>query len=335
MSNLQLPVIEFAENLDIKPNVALVLASLFLIMLIGSLIRLITLHTASTEKAKSRIASLKSWWILFLVFTLVILFGKTSGILLTAVFSFLGLREFIRFLPAQISSWHTVFWAYVAVLLNYFWIYLNWFEVFLVFIPVGVFLIFPIRMILTGNTRSFLRDVSGLYWGLVLVVYCLSHAAYLLTLSPTPNPSGGAVGWFIYLLVLTEGNDIAQALWGRRYGVHKLIPKISPNKSWEGFTGGFITTMILAIVLAPLLTPLAEPLHFHSLSIPYFWTVISGLIIAPAGLIGDITMSALKRDAGVKDSGALVPGQGGILDRIDSLTFTAPLFFYLVYFLYY
>ena len=339
MSNLPSALFELADCLDIRPNVLLVLGGMLLSMVFGSLVRLWALRAAPPEKAKSRINSLKSWWTLFIVFALVIILGRISGIVFMAALSFLGLREFIRFLPSQQSGWRTVFWAYVAVILNYFWIYLDLFEIFVAFIPVGVFLFFSMRMVLTGNARGFLRDAAGLYWGLVLVVFCLSHAAYLFALPSEPNPQGGAAGWFVYLVVLTETSDISQALWGRRFGVHKLTPRISPNKTWEGFIGGFFTTMILAIVLAPLLTPLAEPMHLRwsadSISIPYAWAVMAGLIITLTGLIGDITMSAVKRDAGVKDSGALVPGQGGILDRIDSLTFTAPLFFYFVYFLYY
>ena len=338
-SNLLSALFELSAYLDIRPNVLMVLGGMLLAMALGSLIRLRALHAAPPEKTKSRIDSLKSWWTLFIVFAVVIMLGRISGIIFMAVLSFLGLREFIRFLPPQQSGWRTVFWAYVAATLNYFWIYLNWFDIFVAFIPVGVFLFLPMRMVLTGNTHGFLRDAAVLYWGLVLIVFCLSHAAYLFSLPSEPNPLGGAAGWLVYLVVLTETNDIAQALWGRRFGTHKLTPIISPNKTWEGFFGGFLTTMILAIVLAPFLTPLAEPVHLHwgihTISISYIWALVAGLIIALAGLIGDITMSAVKRDAGVKDSGALVPGQGGILDRIDSLTFTAPLFFYYIYFLYY
>ena len=329
----------FSDFLEIRPNVLMVLGGMFLAMVLGSVIRLRALHTASPKKAKNRVDSLKSWWTLFIVFALVIGLGRIGGIVFMAILSFLGLREFIRFLPQQQSPWRLVFWAYVAAVLNYVWIYLNWLEIFVAFIPIGIFLFFPARMLFTGNTRGFLRDVAGLYWGLLLVVFCLSHAAYLFSLPPGPNPQGGATGWFLYLVVLTETNDITQALWGRRFGKHKLTPRISPNKTREGFFGGFLTTIILAIALAPLLTPFAEPVHLrwsaHSISISYIWAVMAGLIITLAGLLGDLTMSAVKRDAGVKDSGALVPGQGGILDRIDSLTFTAPLFFYFVYFLYY
>ena len=96
---------------------------------------------------------------------------------------------------------------------------------------------------------------------------------------------------------------------------------MSPNKTWAGFYGGVVATMLLAIVLAQLLTPLST---MHA--------VIAGLLIALIGLFGDLNMSAIKRDVNVKDSSDLLPGQGGILDRVDSLTFTAPAFYYYVSF---
>ena len=111
---------------------------------------------------------------------------------------------------------------------------------------------------------------------------------------------------------------------GKLTGRHKVIPKVSPNKTWEGFWGGLTTTTVLAALLAPQLTPLSLT-----------ESVCAGLLIGCGGFIGDVTISALKRDIGVKDSGSLLPGHGGILDRIDSLTFTAPLLFHFVYYLHY
>jgi phosphatidate cytidylyltransferase len=144
---------------------------------------------------------------------------------------------------------------------------------------------------------------------------------------------GGAVGWLLYLVLLTEFNDITQALWGRKFGRRKLIPIISPNKTWEGMILGTLSTLVFAVVLAPLLTPLAGNAE-TAVRVMLIRPLLAGLIIAIGGSFGDLTMSAVKRDVGVKDSGSLIPGQGGLLDRIDSLTFTAPLFFYFVYFLY-
>ena len=144
-----------------------------------------------------------------------------------------------------------------------------------------------------------------------------------LALPETSNPVAGNAGWIVYLVLLTECNDIAQALWGRQLGRHKVTPHVSPNKTWEGLLLGIFTTILLAIALAPLLT-----------SLPFVWSALAGALIGVSGFFGDITMSAVKRDVGIKDSSTLLPGQGGMLDRIDSLMFTAPVMFYFVYWLF-
>jgi phosphatidate cytidylyltransferase len=140
-------------------------------------------------------------------------------------------------------------------------------------------------------------------------------------------------------VLLVQANDIAQALWGRALGRRKIAPIVSPGKTWEGFLLGVATTLVLSVLLAIPLTPLTEDsvaldIAGASIEIPYLRAVAAGLIVALGGFVGDLNMSALKRDLGVKDSGNLLPGQGGVLDRIDSLTFAAPLFFYYVFALY-
>ena len=153
-------------------------------------------------------------------------------------------------------------------------------------------------------------------------VFAVSHAAYLLVLE-SDAPAGGA-GLLLFLLFLTQANDVAQYVWGRLFGRRKAAPSVSPNKTVEGYLGGFATTGVLALALAPFLTPMDWK---HAL--------VGGLIIGFAGFMGDVTISAVKRDIGVKDTGSLLPGHGGVLDRIDSLTFTAPLFFHYVYYFYF
>jgi phosphatidate cytidylyltransferase len=130
-------------------------------------------------------------------------------------------------------------------------------------------------------------------------------------------------GLVLYLVLLTQLNDVAQYLWGRSLGGPPVAPKVSPNKTWAGFLGGVGTTTLLGTVLGPLLTPMAWPA-----------SLVAGLIIGLGGFVGDLNISALKRDLGIKDSGSLLPGHGGILDRVDSLTYTAPLFFHFVYVLF-
>jgi len=172
--------------------------------------------------------------------------------------------------------------------------------------------------VLIGETRDFLRAVATIQWGLLLMVFSISHQAYLLVL----DPEGGAA-LVLFLVVLTQLNDVAQYVWGKTLGRHKVVPSVSPNKTVEGLIGGIVTTTLLALLLAPVLTPLTLP---HRIA--------AGLMIGAGGFLGDITIGAVKRDIGVKDAGTMLPGHGGILDRINSLTYTAPMFFHFYRFYY-
>lgn len=157
----------------------------------------------------------------------------------------------------------------------------------------------------------------------MLTVFGLSHATYLLALPQNKSPAGG-LGLLLFLVILTELNDVAQYLWGKAIGKRRVLPNISPGKTWGGLIGGVLTTVSLSVAVAPWLTPLRG-----------YETIGAGLLIGIFGFIGDATISAVKRDLNVKDSGNLLPGHGGILDRVDSLTYTAPLFFYYLYLLHY
>jgi phosphatidate cytidylyltransferase len=126
----------------------------------------------------------------------------------------------------------------------------------------------------------------------------------------------GGAGWFLFLMRLTEFDDIAQALVGRSIGRRKIAPVVSPHKTWAGFVGGVLLTSLLAGLLGRWLTPWQPTV-----------AMLAGLLISLAGFLGDLNISGIKRDRGVKDSSNLLPGQGGVLDRIDSLTFAAPAFY--------
>ena len=145
------------------------------------------------------------------------------------------------------------------------------------------------------------------------------------------------LGWLVLLLLLTELNDIAQAFWGRTFGRLRLAPVLSPRKTWEGFWGGVATTTAASVVVAPHLTDYGRgvPAAAGGLASapPWIWAALLGLLVAVAGVAGDLLASRLKRRAGVKDSGRLLPGQGGVIDRLDSLTVAAPTFFVLTWLL--
>ena len=328
-------VVALAEKVGLPNNLLLVLACLFLALIAGAVIRLALLKGVSAEKRKQRIGSLISWWVLALLLAACVLLGRAAAVLFVGLASLQGIREFLRLTSSRHEDYGIRTMAYATVPLHYILVYSGWYEIVSwAFIPVCAFLLLAVRVILAGKTAGYLQAVTTVSWGLIITVYCLSHAAMLFTLPATSNPVGGNAGWFLYLLLLTEANDIFQALWGRKFGKRKVVPNISPNKTWEGLILGVLSTIVLAIVLAPLLTPLANrPVSTPDkieLFLPWLVPAFVGFFISIAGFFGDVNMSAVKRDVGVKDSGTLIPGQGGILDRIDSLTFAAPAFFYYV-----
>jgi phosphatidate cytidylyltransferase len=195
---------------------------------------------------------------------------------------------------------------------------------FIVFVPVWMFLFFPALMALNGETGGFLRAVGTLSWGLMMTVFTLSHMAWLLVSGDQINPIAGGLGLLFFLVVLTQFNDVAQYTWGKLLGRHKVTPTVSPKKTWEGLIGGVATTTIAAALIGPYLTPM-----------DWLWSALAGAILGVAGFLGDITLSAVKRDLGVKDTGGLIPGHGGILDRVDSLTYAAPAFVHFLRYFYF
>lgn len=328
------------ELTGLPENVAWVLAGMLLALVAGSLVRLITLayFPLPPDKRHNRIGSLLTWWILFLLFAAVVLAGCHLAAIGFAIVSLLGLHEFRKLAGNRIAvTWGWWRLTYLAVPIHYLFVYLEDVDLFWTFIPVWVFFLLLVRLVVTGQTSGFLETAGITFLGLMLIVYLFSHAALLLVLPVEANPATGPVGLFVYLVLLTEANDIAQALWGRQFGRHKILPRISPGKTWEGFLLGAATTVALAVLLAPWLTPFADqPVHVGSQELPLGQApaLLVGLVLAVGGFFGDVSMSAIKREVGVKDSGSLLPGQGGVLDRIDSLTFTAPLLFYIVYVFY-
>jgi phosphatidate cytidylyltransferase len=267
---------------------------------------------------------LTSWCWIVVLFAITLVANRSIALCLYWFLSFLAFKEYISLIPTRLSDRRVLFWAYLAIVMQYYWISIHWYVMFLIFVPVYTFLFLPMRMVIAGETQGFLKAIGTLHWGLMLTVFSLGHLAYLLMLPDRGNPIAGSAGLVLYLVFLTEINDIAQYIWGKSFGRHPVTPTVSPNKTWEGLIGGIVTTTSLAVAIAPFLTPFD---WIHSLGV--------GLIISCAGFIGDVTISALKRDLGVKDSGNIIPGHGGILDRIDSLTYTAPLFFHFTVYFYF
>jgi len=259
----------------------------------------------------------ESWWWMIGAFTFSIAVNTTVAIVFLAFVSYLALKEYLSLIPTRPIDRGLLLFAYLAIPIQYYWAAIDWYGMFIVFVPVWLFLFFPALMALRGDTQGFLRAVGTLSWGLMLTVFALSHLAMLLASGEVDNPVAGGVGLLFFVVVLTQFNDVAQYTWGKLIGRHKVTPKVSPKKTWEGLVGGVLTTTAAAAFLGPYLTPMDMA-----------WSALAGAVIGAAGFLGDITISAVKRDLGVKDTGGLIPGHGGILDRVDSLTYAAPAFFH-------
>ncbi|HKL02532.1 MAG TPA: phosphatidate cytidylyltransferase [Cryomorphaceae bacterium] len=311
--------LKFLDNNDLLIVVALI----FGILTFASLLFYVLGKINPNLKLQELKARTKSWWVMAAVFIGATIFNTDISYIAIAFLSFVSFRELYSLLGFRQSDRRAIFWAFVSIPIQYYLAYIGWYGAFIIFIPVVMFLLLPLRLVLKGDTTGITKSMSVLHWTLMLTVFGLSHMAYLLSLPDIDGFDAGGRGLLLFLVFLTEINDVMQFTWGKLFGKYKIIPKVSPNKTWEGLIGGLICTTGIGYLLA-FLTPLNT---YQVLFVSFF--------IALAGFIGDIVMSSIKRDIGVKDTGSTIPGHGGVLDRIDSLAYTAPTFFHLVYYMAY
>ena len=288
--------------------ISLIIGLLVTASLILFLVKKIFPKTNISELA----ARTRSWWIMAGMFIGAVFISYNISYFFLAFLSFIAFRELYSVLGFREADRGALFWGILAIPIQYYLAYLAWYGAFIIFIPVVMFLVLPLRLVLKGDTHGITKSVFG-----------ISHLAYLLSLPELPGFSSGGRGLLLFLVFLTEINDVMQFIWGKLLGRHKILPKISPNKTWEGFLGGVISTTVIGYFLG-FLTPLSAPN-----------VILVSALIAIAGFSGDVVISAIKRDKGIKDMGNSIPGHGGVFDRIDSLAYTAPVFFHLVYYIAY
>ena len=265
-------------------------------------------------------ARVRAWWIMAAVFFGAIAVSNRISLIFFALMSFWAMKEFVTLLKTRPADHHALVLTFLAVPIQYLWIALDppWYGMFIIFIPVYMLLSLPVRMVLSKETRGFVDSASQIQWGLMIFVFGLSHMAYLLTLPTFGQTNANGRTLVLFLVFVVEMSDVLQYIWGKTLGRHKIIPAVSPNKTWEGFIGGITTAMLLSLAIR-FLTPFTIP-----------ETLLVSLLITVAGFFGGAVMSAVKRDFGVKDFGSVIPGHGGMLDRVDSLCYAAPLFFHYV-----
>ncbi len=306
--------LDFARNHDLMVVVILI----FSILTLAS----VAFFVAGKIKPQANLTELKSrtksWWVMASIFIGATLINSNISYFAIGMLSFVAFRELYSVLGFRESDRRAIFWAFIAIPIQYYLAYIGWYGAYIIFIPVVMFLFLPLRLVLKGDTQGIVKSMATLQWILMLTVFGISHMAYLLSLHEIKGFSSGGRGLLLFLVFLTEINDVMQFTWGKLLGRNKIIPKVSPNKTWEGFIGGIISTTIIGYFLG-FLTPLSHPM-----------VIFISFMIAFSGFVGDIVMSSVKRDIGVKDMGTSIPGHGGILDRIDSLAFTAPVFFHIL-----
>jgi len=433
---------------DKRTNILLgtVLVVLFIAAIVGRLLRRQPESTVSPAVVHTFNNRIGAWWLMYAVLIAGFLVGYEMTVILFGLVSFWALREFITMTPTRRGDHRILFWTFfVLTPLHYWFIGQGWYGLYTVMIPVYASLLIPARIAISGDPKRFLERVAKIQAGLLICVYCLSHAPALLHLklkpstispaqtrapllpvasasqppqppraddpeeakaapeserqeqpaakeepvakdepkaedtpkakeeptngkeapteakeesaagtdppvakeqppapakqspvvkavpdTPTVGPARGAppptaaeqfgssAGLLFYFILIVQLNDVFSYVWGNLFGKNVIAPQINASRTWEGFIGGVLSTMLVGTLLC-----WATPFKLWEAA------CIAG-IVAMMGFAGSMTMSGIKRDRGVKDYGTLVSGHAGVLDRIDSICFAAPVFFHIV-----
>lgn len=299
------------------------MAAIVGLLTVASVIGLALRWRPGSDARRAVVANLNArvfaWWVLMALFAASASIGPAGTTILFAMTSFFALREFVTLAPTARADHRALFWSFFIVLpLQYGLVYAQWYGMFAVFIPVYAFVLLPARLALAGATERFLQRASQLQLGVLICVYFVSHvpALLMLPLRGDSDPAANVKLLFFFVTVV-QLSDVFQYVWGKLLGRRRIAPGVSPNKTWEGFLGGVASAVAVAAGLS-FLTPFGVG-----------WATVMGLAVCLMGFAGGLVMSAIKRDAGTKDFGEMLPGHGGVLDRVDSICFAAPVFFHL------
>jgi phosphatidate cytidylyltransferase len=308
-------------NLKLDEETCWLVGGVLTLLAIASVAGGLLAHTVRTDREREAVrnlnARIRAWWLMAGVFGLAVATGRIGSIVLFALTSFLALREFITLTPMRRGDHRTLFWVFFIILpLQYVLVATKWYGLFSIMIPVYAFLFIPLRSAVAGDCDRFLERTAKIQWGLMLCVYGVSCVPALLNLDIANYRGQNGTLLFFFVLVV-EMSDVLQYVWGKSLGRRKIAPNVSPHKTWEGFIGGVLSATLIGTGLW-WATPFT-PLQAAGMS----------LAITLMGFAGGLVMSAIKRDRGVVDYGHMLAGHGGMMDRIDSLCFAAPVFFHL------
>jgi phosphatidate cytidylyltransferase len=258
---------------------------------------------------------IKAWWVMVSLIGVAFLAGRAGTTLLFLFVSFVALREFTSLTCARGDDNALAIGFFVVLPAQYAWVYMGWYGMYTIFIPVCAFLVLPV-IVAVGSTERLLERVAKMQWGLMTCVFCISHVPALLTLD-IPGFEGRNLLLIAFLVLVVQSSDVLQYIWGKLVGRQPVAPVISPSKTWEGLIGGVASA-----------TALGAGLYWITPFSPW-QAALMALAVNAMGFFGGLVFSAIKRDRGVKDWGRMIEGHGGMLDRLDSVVFAAPVFFHL------
>ncbi|MGB0258556.1 MAG: phosphatidate cytidylyltransferase [Coraliomargarita sp.] len=271
---------------------------------------------------KNLVARINAWWAMVIVLVLAVLCGRIATLGIFALISFQALREFVTITPTRHGDHRSLWWSFFFILpAQYLAIALEMEVMAWIFIPVYAFIFIPVRSALAEDTEDFLSRTAKVQWGLMLCVYFVSHGPALLLID-IPEYAGHNMKLLFFLVLIVQLSDVMQYVWGKSIGKTPISAKLSPNKTVEGLVGGIVTTSLIGSLLW-----WATPFSMLAAGVISF-------VLCIMGFLGGVVMSAIKRDRGIKDYGTLLPGHGGVMDRIDSLCFAAPVFYRILLFYY-
>ena len=291
-----------------------------LLLVVASLIGRILRSRVKDESAAAVVdnlnARVRAWWSMVAIFAAAFLLGRNATIAMFALISFIALREFLTLAPTKAGDHRAMSLAFfVLIPVQYGLIATSWYGLFSIFIPVYGFLLLPSLSALAHDTENFLERSAKIQWGVMIAIYCISYLPALLLLD-IPGYAGQNPLLMFYLILVVQMSDVLQYVFGKLFGKTKIAPIVSPSKTVEGFVGGGASATLIGAAMW-WITPFT-PLQSAGMA----------LLIVLMGFMGGLVLSAVKRSLGAKDWGAMIKGHGGVMDRMDSVSFAAPIFFH-------
>ena len=277
-------------------------ATMFLYLLLGVASFSVQLKTNKGRESQLRY-QVNAWWLIFPVVTVSLFFYPLGPIFLTLLIGSLAIRELSMHFVGNSSSFKLIcFISLVAI------------DICSINNPRLILVVLPFLIVIQLIYFSISKKENHLLFLMFLINCC--GISFIIQLVDLSNSSSTNSAWLFYLFVLTALNDIGQFIAGKCFGKHQIASTISPNKTWQGLMGGIVVSIAVSVLLG----------YYMQLS-SIINLMLLGIFLSIGGFAGDLLFSSAKRFLKIKDFSKLIPGHGGILDRVDSLVVTAPLLF--------